>query len=56
MLYGILGRLLQQDFDISKARNELGYSPRKIEDVIKEAMLYLMNNKNCLNSYQTNGS
>lgn len=36
---------LQQDFDISKARNELGFNPKKPNIAIKEAMIYL-NNKN----------
>lgn len=36
---------LQQDFDISKARKELGFNPKKPEIAIREAMIYL-NNKN----------
>ncbi|SFF59683.1 NAD-dependent epimerase/dehydratase family protein [Thermoflexibacter ruber] len=34
---------LQQDFDISKARKELGFNPKKPETAIKEAMHYLKN-------------
>lgn len=36
---------LQQNFDISKARNELGFSPKAPEIIVKEAMRYLDNNK-----------
>lgn len=36
---------LQQDFDTSKAKNELGFNPKNSEQAIKEAMIYL-NNKN----------
>lgn len=36
---------LQQDFDISKARNELGFNPKKPENAIKEAMIYLNNKR-----------
>jgi len=32
---------LQQDFDISKARKELGFNPKKPEIAIGEAMIYL---------------
>lgn len=32
---------LQQDFDISKARTELGFNPKKPVQVVKEAMYYL---------------
>lgn len=32
---------LQQDFDISKARTELGFMPKSPEQAVKEAMLYL---------------
>lgn len=32
---------LQQDFDISKARMELGFNPKPSEETIKQAMLYL---------------
>lgn len=34
---------LQQDFDISKAKNELGFNPKQPEIAIKEAMIYLKN-------------
>ncbi|GGD42231.1 NAD-dependent dehydratase [Emticicia aquatilis] len=34
---------LQQDFDISKARNELGFNPKKADIAVKEAMIYLYN-------------
>ena len=34
---------LQQDFDISKARKDLGFNPKKPEIVIREAMIYLNN-------------
>jgi len=34
---------LQQDFEISKSRKELGFKPKKSKQVIKEAMLYLKN-------------
>jgi dihydroflavonol-4-reductase len=40
---------LQQNFDISKARKELGFNPRKPELVVKDAMQYLYNNKSLLN-------
>lgn len=33
---------LQQDFDISKARNELGFTPKKPEQAVKEAFDYLL--------------
>lgn len=33
---------LQQNFDISKARNELGFNPKDPESVVKEALQYLM--------------
>ena len=33
---------LQQDFDISKSRNELGFDPKNNEQAVKEAMAYLM--------------
>ncbi|WP_184542039.1 NAD-dependent epimerase/dehydratase family protein [Mucilaginibacter sp. FT3.2] len=36
---------LQQDFDISKARNELGFNPKNPDMAVKEAMVYLLNNK-----------
>lgn len=32
---------LKQDFDISKAREELGFQPKSPEQAVKEAMLYL---------------
>lgn len=32
---------LKQDFDISKARTELGFHPKSSEQAVKEAMLYL---------------
>lgn len=32
---------LQQNFDISKARNELGFNPKKPEQILKEAFNYL---------------
>lgn len=34
---------LQQDFDISKARSELGFNPKKPDIAIREAMIYLNN-------------
>jgi dihydroflavonol-4-reductase len=40
---------LQQNFDTSKAKNELGFNPKKPEIAVKEAMLYLKNNKLNLN-------
>lgn len=39
---------LQQNFDISKSRNELGFNPKKPEQAVKEALAYLMENKNLL--------
>lgn len=39
---------LQQDFDISKSRNELGFNPKKPEKIVKEALEYLMKNKHLL--------
>ncbi|MCE7040377.1 NAD-dependent epimerase/dehydratase family protein [Dyadobacter sp. CY312] len=39
---------LQQDFDISKSRNELGFNPKKPEQAVKEALAYLMENKHLL--------
>lgn len=39
---------LQQDFDISKSRNELGFNPKKPEQVVEEALAYLMKNKKLL--------
>lgn len=32
---------LKQDFDISKARKELGFNPKSSEQAVREAMLYL---------------
>jgi dihydroflavonol-4-reductase len=40
---------LQQNFDISKAKKELGFNPSKPEGAIKNAMQYLYNNKSLLN-------
>jgi dihydroflavonol-4-reductase len=40
---------LQQNFDISKARKELGFNPIKPEVAVKNAMQYLYNNKSLLN-------
>lgn len=39
---------LQQDFDISKSRNELGFNPKEPEHTIREALAYLMEHKNLL--------
>ncbi len=39
---------LQQNFDISKSRSELGFNPKKPERVVKEAMAYLMDHKELL--------
>ncbi|MBF2709478.1 NAD-dependent epimerase/dehydratase family protein [Flavobacterium soyangense] len=36
---------LKQDFDITKARTELGFNPKKPELTVKEAILYLINKK-----------
>lgn len=36
---------LQQDFDISKARIELGFTPKNSKQAVKEAMHYLQENK-----------
>ncbi|MDN3692270.1 hypothetical protein QWZ06_08325 [Chryseobacterium tructae] len=36
---------LQQDFDISKSRNELGFNPKDGKEAVKEAMDYLIKNK-----------
>lgn len=35
---------LQQDFDISKARTELGFNPKSPTQAVNEAMLYLQEN------------
>ncbi len=40
---------LQQNFDITKARKELGFNPRNPELAVKDAMQYLYNNKSLLN-------
>lgn len=40
---------LQQDFDISKARAELGFSPRSSAIAVKEAMHYLQENAHRFN-------
>jgi dihydroflavonol-4-reductase len=40
---------LQQNFDISKAKKELGFNPSKPEVAVKNAMQYLYNNKSLLN-------
>ncbi|MES2132928.1 MAG: NAD-dependent epimerase/dehydratase family protein [Bacteroidota bacterium] len=37
---------LQQNFDISKARKDLGFNPKISEQAVKEAMLYLREKKN----------
>lgn len=39
---------LQQDFDISKARAELGFNPKNSMQIVKEAMLYLRENESRL--------
>ncbi|CAM3704525.1 NAD-dependent epimerase/dehydratase family protein [Sphingobacterium prati] len=39
---------LQQDFDISKARMELGFNPKSSEQAVKEALAYLMQHKELL--------
>ncbi|MGG1922178.1 NAD-dependent epimerase/dehydratase family protein [Chryseobacterium sp. NRRL B-14798] len=39
---------LQQNFDISKARNELGFNPKNPEQAVREALSYLMKHKNLL--------
>ena len=39
---------LQQNFDISKARNELGFNPKSPEKAVTEALDYLMKNKELL--------
>lgn len=40
---------LQQDFDISKARTELGFNPKNSTQAVKEAMQYLRENINRFN-------
>jgi dihydroflavonol-4-reductase len=37
---------LQQDFDISKAKTELGFDPKDAEQAVEEAMNYLQENRN----------
>lgn len=39
---------LQQDFDISKAKTELGFNPKTPVQAVKEAMLYLIAHRNRL--------
>ncbi|MGC5745607.1 NAD-dependent epimerase/dehydratase family protein [Chryseobacterium sp. NFX27] len=39
---------LQQNFDITKARKELGFNPKSPEEAVKEALLYLMEHKELL--------
>jgi len=39
---------LQQNFDITKARKELGFSPKNPEQAVKKALLYLMEHKELL--------
>jgi len=39
---------LQQDFDISKARTELGFNPKNSVQAIKEAMHYLKEHFNSI--------
>lgn len=39
---------LQQNFDISKARTELGFNPKKTEQAVTEAFHYLYENKQLL--------
>ena len=39
---------LQQNFDISKSRNELGFNPKKPEQAVKEALSYLMERESLL--------
>lgn len=39
---------LQQNFDISKSRNELGFNPKKPEQAVEEALAYLMEHKDLL--------
>jgi len=39
---------LQQNFDTSKARTELGFKPKNPTAAVEEAMIYLMNNKHLL--------
>ncbi|UWX61114.1 NAD-dependent epimerase/dehydratase family protein [Chryseobacterium oranimense] len=39
---------LQQDFDITKSRKELGFNPKSPEQAVKEALRYLMEHKELL--------
>lgn len=39
---------LQQDFDISKSRKELGFNPKSTEQAVTEALAYLMKHKELL--------
>jgi dihydroflavonol-4-reductase len=39
---------LQQNFDITKAKKELGFNPKSPEQAVKEALLYLMEHKELL--------
>lgn len=39
---------LQQNFDISKARTELGFNPKKTEQAVTEALQYLYENRQLL--------
>lgn len=39
---------LQQNFDITKARKELGFNPKSPEQAVKEALSYLMEHKKLL--------
>ena len=41
---------LQQNFDISKARKELGFNPKPTKQAVKEALEYLMENPSLLQS------
>ena len=36
---------LQQNFDITKARTELGFSPKNTLETVREAMQYLRENE-----------
>lgn len=40
---------LQQDFDITKARTQLGFNPKNSKQAVTEAIKYLQENKNNLN-------
>jgi dihydroflavonol-4-reductase len=39
---------LQQNFDITKSRTELGFNPKSPEKAVKEALVYLMEHKDLL--------